>query len=257
MFGQGLIFGGFSATPLSIDYFIVAGGQNAGGPGPTYMRQGGSGGSANYVTGYNLASGVYTVTIGGGSTATSFGDIETVQSATTTTSPAGTFSKGNPIGPPSTTFNHSGGGSGGSANGANATGPNTYNQFMTGAGPGGNGLASPVFGGTYQGGGGGYEYWNGIPPSPWTVSTGGTGGGGDSVWRFISPGNIARDMDADVNTGGGAGAMGTLYAQSWNGGSGIAKIRYLTADGTATGGTITTSGAYTIHTFTTTGDFTF
>jgi hypothetical protein len=30
-------------------------------------------------------------------------------------------------------------------------------------------------------------------------------------------------------------------------------VRYLTADGSATGGTITTSGAYTVHTFTASG----
>jgi hypothetical protein len=34
------------------------------------------------------------------------------------------------------------------------------------------------------------------------------------------------------------------------------EIRYLTADlAGATGGTITTDGAYTVHTFTTSGDF--
>jgi hypothetical protein len=32
-------------------------------------------------------------------------------------------------------------------------------------------------------------------------------------------------------------------------------IRYLTASGTATGGTITTYGSYTVHTFTSDGTF--
>jgi hypothetical protein len=40
------------------------------------------------------------------------------------------------------------------------------------------------------------------------------------------------------------------------GGSGVVIVRYLTSAGSATGGTITFSGAYTIHTFTGSGTFT-
>ncbi len=62
-----------------------------------------------------------------------------------------------------------------------------------------------------------------------------------------------------ANTGGGAGAG---YTGSGNaGGSGIVIIRYHTdgSDGvstSSTGGTITTSGVWTIHTFTTSGTWT-
>lgn len=257
MFGQGLMFGGFSASPLLIDYFILAGGNNAGGtPG---AKQGGSGGSSNYLEGYELESGEYVVTIGGGSTSTSFGEIQTVTSDATTVSPLGTFSRGNPIGPGTNTFVHGGGGAGGGSNGVNSSAPNTYNQYNPNnspgrAGRGGNGYSQPVFGGTYAGGGGGSEYFNGLPPNPWHGSQGGTGGGGDGVWGIS--GAWSRQGDGDVNSGGGAGSMPN-YGAIWtyNGGSGIAKIRYLTADGTATGGSVSTSGAYTIHTFTTSDSF--
>lgn len=259
MFGQGLMFGGFSAGPLIIDYFILAGGNNV--SGNYNARQGGSGGSGTYITGYELASGEYTVTIGGGSTSTSLGTVRTVTSAATTVTPLGTFSKGNPIGPGVNTFQHAGGGAGGGSNGVNSSAPNTYNQFNpnnspTRAGRGGNGYSQPVFGGTYAGGGGGSEYFNVIPPNPWHASQGGTGGGGDGVWGIS--GAWSREGDGAVNSGGGGGVMPTFGAiQTYNGGSGIAKIRYITEDGTATGGSKSTSGAYTIHTFTSSDTFIF
>jgi hypothetical protein len=40
------------------------------------------------------------------------------------------------------------------------------------------------------------------------------------------------------------------------GGSGVVIIRYLTGTASCTGGTVTTSGSYTIHTFTGSGTFT-
>jgi hypothetical protein len=48
---------------------------------------------------------------------------------------------------------------------------------------------------------------------------------------------------------------------SYNGGSGIVIFRYLTSDASSagisvSGGTVTTSGGYTIHTFTSTGSTT-
>jgi hypothetical protein len=39
------------------------------------------------------------------------------------------------------------------------------------------------------------------------------------------------------------------------GGSGVVILRYLTSEGSGVGGTITTSGLYTVHTFTTSGNF--
>jgi hypothetical protein len=47
--------------------------------------------------------------------------------------------------------------------------------------------------------------------------------------------------------GGGGGGMAT--GTSGSGGSGVVIIRYATSSGTATGGTITTDGAYKVHKF--------
>ena len=61
-----------------------------------------------------------------------------------------------------------------------------------------------------------------------------------------------------ANTGGGAGGscLGFSVAGS-AGGSGIVVLRYKTDEGNAaaTGGTKSTSGAYTIHSFTSSGTF--
>ncbi|NBV80048.1 MAG: hypothetical protein EBR62_09370, partial [Verrucomicrobia bacterium] len=58
-----------------------------------------------------------------------------------------------------------------------------------------------------------------------------------------------------ANRGGGGGGGGA-GDKGGNGGSGVVIIRYLTGTATCTGGTVTTSGLYTIHTFTSSGTFT-
>jgi hypothetical protein len=67
-----------------------------------------------------------------------------------------------------------------------------------------------------------------------------------------------------VNTGGGGGGGGFNAGNNnrgpgGNGGKGVVIVRYITTDiaaqglASVTGGTITTSGDYTIHTFNDTG----
>jgi hypothetical protein len=61
-----------------------------------------------------------------------------------------------------------------------------------------------------------------------------------------------------TNTGGGGGGGGdTNYGAGLgrSGGSGIVIVRYLGTQ-RGTGGTVTSSGGYTIHTFTTSGTYT-
>jgi hypothetical protein len=58
-----------------------------------------------------------------------------------------------------------------------------------------------------------------------------------------------------ANTGGGGGGGGHNNSISGAGGSGIVIISYLGSQ-RGTGGTVTTSGGYTIHTFTSSGTFT-
>ena len=102
-------------------------------------------------------------------------------------------------------------------------------------GDGGDGLSYDISGvSTYYAGGGGGA-------SDGIQGLGGLGGGG-------SAGNPG--VAGAPNTGGMANGVGGV------GGSGIVIIRYKTGSMTATGGTITTSGDYTIHTFTSNGTFT-
>ena len=63
-----------------------------------------------------------------------------------------------------------------------------------------------------------------------------------------------------MNTGGGGGGAGQ-GSTGGTGGSGVVIFRYLTSDASSagisvSGGTITTSGGYTIHSFTSTGSTT-
>jgi hypothetical protein len=124
--------------------------------------------------------------------------------------------------------NNGGGGGGAGAIGGNAT--------LTNGGNGGAGITSTISGSSYVygSGGGGYGQIGG---------TGGTGAGNGGN----SPG---AGTDA-ANYGGGAGGGNTPKL----GFQGVVIIRYLTAQVTATGGTITTDGASTIHTFTSSGNF--
>jgi len=66
----------------------------------------------------------------------------------------------------------------------------------------------------------------------------------------------ASGIDGHTFSGGGAGGGSPGYGGSYfSGGSGIVIIRYAGAQ-RGTGGTVTSSGGYTIHTFTTSGTFT-
>jgi hypothetical protein len=130
-----------------------------------------------------------------------------------------------------------GGGGGAGANGSNGT--------STSGGAGGAGRVSTITGTsvTYAGGGGG-----GAHASQGPGGAGGAGGGGAGASGGNSPGA------GTANTGGGGGGVDSDTSGSGSGGSGVVIVRYF--GGTrATGGTITTSGAYTIHRFTSSGTF--
>jgi hypothetical protein len=133
-------------------------------------------------------------------------------------------------------YTNGGGGGGAGAVGLTSSG--------TTGGAGGQGLSSSITGTavTRAGGGGGGINQN---TNDANGGAGGTGGGGTG--KYNQPGG-----NGSTNTGGGAGgANGT----SGTGGSGVVIVRYLGAQ-RATGGTVTSSGGYTIHTFTSSGTFT-
>jgi hypothetical protein len=244
-----------SVGVYAADYLVVAGGGGGG------TGNGGAGGAGGVLTNAGIAvtPGVaYVVTIGAGGASNASGSNTTVGTLSITAIGGGKGGNGS-------TQNGSSGGSGGGGGTDGATGgtggAGTYTQgfrggdisapaispYSTGGGGGasavgtaqsgvnggngGAGVASSITGSsvTYGGGGGGYN--NG---------TGGAGGGGGS------------GVSGTANTGGGGGGGA---GSSGSGGSGIVVFRYLGTQ-RATGGTVTSSGGYTIHTFTTSGTFT-
>lgn len=136
----------------------------------------------------------------------------------------------------------------GGGGGASAAGANGVNGQ---AGKGGDGYSSAISGATtaYGGGGGG----GGYGPGGQLGGAGGSGGGGLG-------GTVANGagVAGTANTGGGGGGGGGGgTGGGGQGGSGVVIVRYQTAAAKTlgTGGTITTSGSYTIHTFTADGTF--
>ena len=274
---------GFSVSPIanySVEYLVVAGGGGSG------SGLGGGGGAGGLLTGTTTltAGTAYTITLGaggagaaagttnsgtaganssisgvsitatgggfgggiylnGGSGGAGGGGGSTDNSGPTQkTGGAGTSWQGNAGGngcPTTQTGYTSGGGGGASAAGAASSGAVSGN--------GGNGTASSITGSsvTYAGGGGG-----GCFTGTGTPGNGGTGGGGNGSSTTIGAAGT-------VNSGGGAGGSGyvTSYPGGASGGSGIVVVKYLGSQ-RGTGGTVTTSGGYTIHTFTSSGTYT-
>jgi len=240
---QGELSGGGSSaespitlTPLTA-YTVTIGGGGAGGtlaagkvglPGSNSVlgpitSLGGGGASSYTSTGSSGGSG------GGGATGTASSGL----SGTTGQGYAG----GNGMGYVNNTSTSAGGGGGAGGVGANGSG-------STG-GNGGAARSSSINGSSVARAGGGGGGGGG---------TGGTatGGGGNGA-------NLSNNgANGTANTGGGGGGgsspAGTSYLGG-AGGSGVVIIRYLGSQ-RGTGGTVTSSGGFTIHTFTSSGTFT-
>ena len=226
----------------SISYAITVGaggvGRNADNSGSngnssifdTITAEGGAGGAGNYQhtgsTGTNGSG-------GGGAIGLAIGGA------------GGTYGKNGGTGSSWVAPYLSGGGGGGGA------GTNGSNGYAGGGGAGGSGVASSITGVsvTRAGGGGGS---GGDSNTSNVAGAGGSGGGGaGGLARFDTAGT-----NGTANTGGGGGGGGSgAVINNGNGGSGIVILKYLTSSMSATGGTITTSGLYTIHSFTSNGNF--
>jgi hypothetical protein len=151
-------------------------------------------------------------------------------------------------------------GGGGGAAGHGEGGRGTWK-----GGQGGLGYYSAINGtGYYWGGGGGGSCYTttagaggaggGGGASAFTGGTAGAGGSGLNAGSAGTVGSSVNGGNAGANTGGGGGGATHAYSVGGNGGSGIVIIRYYGSQ-KATGGTITSSGGYTIHTFTSSGTF--
>jgi hypothetical protein len=264
-----------TAYPYSVEYLVIAGGGAGASVAGATDGGGGAGGYRCSVSGESsgggnsaespilVASGTaYTVTVGAGAAVNADNGGNSIFSTIT--------SIGGGLGSSFVTSAKSGGSGGGGGNGANTGGAGTSGQGYAGGSTsgsgrgsggggagqvganstgnnganGGNGVSSSITGSavTRAGGGGGGSATTG------TGGTGGAGGGGNGE------SNNADDATAGtVNTGGGGG--GSFEFGGRAGGSGIVIVRYLGTQ-RGTGGTVTSSGGYTIHTFTSSGTYT-
>ena len=243
----------------TVNYLLVAGGGGGGNAGLGGSEPGGGGGGAGgaLVGSFTTLAGVsYPIVIGGGGAGGSGGNNTPGSTGSNSTfygltalggGLGGGRSAGGNGGSGGGGGNGSGGGTGTSGQGTNGSG-SSVNQGGGGGGKtaagglpnGGNGVTGPIPGvaGSYAGGGGG-GYRVG-----YAAGTGGVGGGG--------AGGNGGGTSGTANTGGGGG--GTSGGTSGSGGSGVVVISYLGPQ-RGTGGTVTSSGGYTIHTFTTSGTY--
>ncbi len=268
----------YESAALRLDFdndceFIAVGGGGGGGGGDTGPNNGGGGGGAGDMkTGtFSPNPGVYPIVIGagGGGGAGSAGGGASPGSdgvASSITDPnAVLISQANPGGggggvnatPPGE--NGRDGASGGGAaytdgvpgNGAVGEGNDggTWSTSGGGGGGGGGGGKTTVGGDAigFAGGVGGTGLASSISGASVTYAAGGAGG--DQGAGSATPGTANRGNGG----GGGFGQMAGFNGAG--GGSGVVIIRYPTGLVNGSGGSVTTSGGFTIHTFTTSGDF--
>ena len=260
LFGGGTII----VTSAFVAYGIIAGG-GGGGSGLGSSAGGSGGGAGGYLhstsASHQVTPQAYPITVGTGGTANISGNNSTFDSITST---------GGGANPGSTVGGNGGSGSGGEFAG-NAGGTGIAGQgFHGGAGNagviqgGGGGSASiGIDGGaanTGHGGGGtagafditgsgGVIVLGGLGGTSGTPTTNNVGGNGGTAASPAGGAGVG-------NGGGGGGGGGNPGGAGGTGANGTVVIAYLTGSVTATGGTITTSGSYTIHTFTTSGTWT-
>lgn len=251
--------------PYSVEYIVVAGG--AGGGGVNNVGSGG-GGAGGYRTGsvFLAAGDSQTVTVGGGgagglgsgngnSGAAGSNGSNSVFGSVTSLGGGGGGVRSSPG--PAASGGSGGGGGGGAAGAAGTTGQgfagaNSAAQYQGGGGGGASAAATNV-----NGGSGISDTWTGS-----SRALGGGGGGGGGSGNAAGTGGSGGGGNGNggagtANTGGGgAGSYAfQALANGGAGGSGVVVLRYLGAQ-RGSGGTVTSSGGYTIHTFTTSGTYT-
>lgn len=261
-----------SYVPISKNVkVLVIGGGGASSDSATYGGGGGGGGGYQYNASFAITETPYAVTRGAGGapqgTYQPGGNGGNSTFSTITAYGGGGGGSGSNFTPTNGSAGGCGGGAGGGysytggagsqgGNGGNGSNPTSPGAGGGGAGAaggnagggsggaGGIGIANTISGASvyYAGGGGGTGYNS----SGGGGGAGGGGAGGDVYWN--SPGQPGTN---GLGGGGGSGYQGKA------GGTGVVIISYPTGDlPGATGGTITTSGGYTIHTFTSSGTFT-
>ena len=283
---------GSQSAPYSVEYLVIAGGAG-GGYGGGNGAGGGAGGYRSSVTGESSGGGAsaespltvtpltaYTVTVGGGGAGATTNTVQGTNGSNSVfgsiTSTGGGGGAGDDNNSARNGLSGGSGGGGGGGGGANPAalpqgGAGTTGQGYAGGsitvgstgiggcggggagavgsnvsgvngGSGGTGVSSSITGSAVTRGGGG----GGAAEGGGSQGTGGAGGGGN--------GSAGSPTQGGTNTGGGGGGNG-IGAAGAAGGSGIVIIRYFGSQ-RGTGGTVTSSGGYTIHTFTSSGTYT-
>jgi hypothetical protein len=237
------------AQPATADFEVLVQAGGGGGGSGTSAYYGGGGGAGGYrPSTIKLTAGTFTVDVGLGGGYTDGIGIPGAKGRESSVSII--ESAGGGRGSASTTPGGPGGSGGGGSYGDGANHPGGAGNTPATTPPQGYAGHAGSGGGQRGPGGGSSGAATASAPGPGTVnSISGTAitygvGGYLSVPTTAGGGGPGGRRDADGGPIGGQGA------------DGIVILRYLTASGiVATGGTKTTSGAYTVHTFTTSGYF--
>ena len=220
--------------------YLVVGGGGGGGEGSSGVNFGGGGAGGTVRPGSTIVNPgqALSITVGVGGASAADGSASSI--AGVETAPGGLANPTGPTGGSNADFSGGSGTgtAGGGGAGAGGNGGNAPSAFTGGVG--GAGVTSSISGTsqTYGGGGGGGAQNTG--------GSGGAGGGGAGTANGVGAQNGAP------NTGGGGGGGNP---DTTTGGGGVVIIRYLGTQ-RGSGGTVTSSGGYTIHTFSASGVFT-
>jgi hypothetical protein len=244
----------FPAQPGVQATVAIAGG--GGGGGNSGHGRGGGGGGGWRELAMTLGSGNYAVVVGPGGAAGANGSPSSFNGYTAEGGGAGGAGG----------YGGSNGGCGGGGGVTAGGGAGTSGQGYAGGGGGDSeclDCCDIYTGGGGGGAGGAGDNGDGTPPAC-NSEVGGDGGPGvlssiSGTPTYYCGGGAGDSRFGAAGTdgaGGGGSSPGGGGSASSAGGTGRVIIRYLTGAISATGGTITTSGSYTIHTFTSNGTFT-
>lgn len=252
------------APTYSVEYLVVAGG--AGGHSDSTGNAGGGGAGGLLSGSLSVSSGgSFPITVGAGGSVDANGGNTTAFSQTAVGGGTGGYYSNVPG---ASGGSGGGGGQGPSSGGSGTAGQGNAGGASTGVGGGGGGGAGAVGAASYgsggkEGGGGGIGVQSSINGTATYYAGGGGGSAHSTATNGTPPGGnggggnghygAAAATAGTANTGGGGGGGGEGKAAG-AGGSGVVIIRYAGAQ-RGTGGTVTSSGGYTIHTFTASGTF--
>ncbi len=236
---------------MALARVLVVGGGGGGGTGSFNSGGGGGGGRVKYDSAYDIGSGNHTVTVGNGGAADTNGGDSIFGTITAKGGGAGKQGNGNVGG------NGGGGGAGGNGGASNDGGYSGGSSSTYSGGGGGGDSQNGQNGGGFTGVGGGNGTANSITGSSVTYGGGGggggDGGGGAGGTGGGGAGGSGGGSAGTDNLGGGGG--GCSYGGAGVGGKGVVIISYLAGTINGEGGTVTSSGGYTIHKFTSSGTF--